>query len=281
MSVQTSYSEAALTARKGQLYDNGQASAHDVESARASEALVPGNLVLLSGPEAGALEAADAAALSALAVDVDAILLSAAAATTKQIVTTMTGVVAGAVMNPARRITATLNSNANWDTSEIKVCGQDWQGNPIAEVLLVPDAGNVTLKTNAFFRKVTQIEVDPQTSTAATYEFGISADEGIYNPETVGILIRDTSREPLSSSDAVAADDRIDVLKSGKVFVAVEAAVPSKGTPAFLRTATSGSDIMGQWSGATAAGFTEQPWASFHQVDDGGTVKIAVLKKRF
>jgi hypothetical protein len=276
MSVQTSYSEAPVTARKGQLYDGN----HEIESARATDAQVPGNLVLLSGLAAGALDAHDSTALSALAVDVDAILTSAAAATTKQIVTSLTGVIAGAIMHPARRITATLNNNANWDTSEIKISGEGWDGAPISETLLVPDGGNVTLTTSQFFRRVVSVEVDPQTSTAATYEVGVSADEGIYDPARVGILIRDTSREPLSSSDAVAADDRVDVLTAGKIYVATEATITSPG-PAYLRTATSGSDIMGQWRGSAATGFTVQPWAEFVTTDDAGTVKIAVLRKKF
>jgi hypothetical protein len=281
MSVQTSYSEFPLTARKGQLYDNGQAQAHDVESARATAAAVPGSLVLLAGPTAGELEAADATPLAALTVDVDAIAETVASAGTAQELTDveLDGVVGPDLMNPARQITFIPNGHADWDPSTVIIRGIDAMGNKIMDTALI--ATSTTGTTSLFFARVDSVYIPAQTGAGGAATIGVAANTGVYNPDTVGILIRDSSREPLSTSDAVAADDRVDVLKSGKIFVEVEDTVPSKGAPAFLRVLESGSDLRGQWSGVGGAGFTEQPWACFETVDDGATVKIAVLKKRF
>lgn len=275
MSVQTSYTDKPVASRKGQLATNGN---HVIESGHANGTPHVGNLVLLTGPTNGNLENADAAPLAAITVDVDDILAAtASAASPLSITSASTPALNDGLLNPARRITAVLNSHANWDATKMRVYGYDWQGNAIKEELTIPDAGNVTLTTHQFFSRVSKVEVDTQSGTAGSFTMGYTADEGIYSPGSVGILMRDTAREPLDANDALADNDRCDVVKTGGISVAVEAAVTTKGAPAFLRTATSGSDVMGQWRSTPATGFTRQPWARFDTLSDSDS--IAVLNK--
>ena len=276
MSVQTSYTEAPLTARKGALADGD----HKIESGRATAAAVVGNLVSLSGLAAGDLDAADVAPLAALSVSATAILAATATAATALAVTSASSpALTVTKLSPARRITAVLSSHANWDVGTLQIIGEGWDGTPIQETLTVPDAGNVTLTTQQYFSRVTAVNLSAMAGTGGSFTMGYTADEGIYDPETVGVLIRDTSREPLDSSDQVAQYDRVNVLLQGKIYVASEATVSGRG-PAYLRTATSGGDVRGQWSSSPGTGFTVQPWAEFVTTDDAATVKIAVLRKK-
>lgn len=276
MSVQTSYTDKAPTARKGQFYDED--APRDVEACHANGTPRVGNLVLLTGPTAGALEAAEAAPLAAIAVDADDILAATATAgTALSITTASTPALNDGYLNPARRITAVLNSHADWNATKMRVYGYDWQGNAVKEEIAVPDAGNTTITSHGFFSRVTKVELDAQGGTGGSFTMGYTADEGIYAPGSVGIAVRDTAREPLDSNDAFADNDRMDVLKTGRIYVAVEAAVTTKGAPAFLRTAASGGDVMGQWRSTPATGFTRQPWARFDQLSDSDS--IAVLNK--
>lgn len=275
--VQTSYSDKAVTGRAGQLADNAEDKL--IEAAHASGTPRVGNAVLLTGPKAGDLDKAQAAVLSALTVSATAILASTAAAVTAETINgASTPALNTARLSPARRITAVLNSHANWDATRMRVYGEDWQGNPIREELLIPDAGAATLTTQQFFSRVTSVEVDAQSGAAATFTMGYTADEGIYHPDAIGVLVRNTVSEPLDANDAVADKDRVDVLRRGHIFVTVEAAVTARGTPAYLRTATSGGNVIGQWSSTGGAGFTPQPWASFDKTSDSSL--MAVLNKR-
>lgn len=274
MSVQTSYSQAPATARKGQFAKNGP---REVEAAHANGAPVVGNLVLLSGPTAGELESAEAAPLAALTVDVDAIAATVASAGTAQTLSgaSLDGVVGDDRMNPARRISILPDSHTDWDPGFAIVKGEDVMGNYIeAQVAIATSSTNAT---HEFFSRVTSVYIPAQTGAGGTATIGVTADEGVYHPETVGVLVRDTAKAPLTSGDAVTDNDRVDVLKTGTIFVEVEDAVSVKGAPAFLRTATSGGDVMGQWSCIPGTGFTRQPWASFEALSDSDS--IAVLKK--
>lgn len=277
--VQTSYTDKAPTARKGQFANNGAAPAfpRTVEAGHANGTPRVGNLVALSGPKAGDLDAAEVAPLSAITVDVDDILAATAtAATALSITSASTPALTVTRINPARRITAVLNSSANWDATKMRIYGEDWEGNFIKEELAVPDAGNTTITTHGFFSRVTKVELDAQAGTGGSFTMGYTADEGIYHPASVGVLVRDTAREPLDSNEAVADNDRVDVLVTGDIYVAVEATA-LRGEPAYLRTAVSGGNIIGQWRSTPAAGFTRQPWASFVQGSDSDS--IAVLRK--
>jgi hypothetical protein len=276
MSVQTSYSEAPVTARKGQLA-NGD---HKHEAGRMSGAAVVGNLVSIGGNAAGELSAGTVTALAELAVSADAILASTATANTALSITSAsTPALTTSKLNPARRITAVLSSHADWNLTKMRIYGEAWDGTPLKEELTVPDGGNTTITTHQFFSRVTKVELDAQAAAGGSFTMGYTASEGIYDPATVGILMRNTSREPLDSSDQVATEDRVDVLMEGDIFVASEAAVAARG-PAYLRTANDTGVVRGQWSSAPAANFTVQPWAEFVTKSDGATPLIAVLRKK-
>lgn len=276
MSVQTSYSNKPPTGRAGQLAVSPPAGG--IEACHANGTPRMGNAVLLSGPTAGNLENADASPLATLIVSATAILAATATAATAETITSAsTPALSTALLNPARRITAVLNSHADWNATKMRVYGEDVMGNQIRDEIAIPDAGNTTVTSALFFSRVTKVELDAQASTGGSYTMGYTADEGVYSPGSVGVLIRNTVSEPLDANDAVADNDRIDVLKSGKIFVLVEAAVTAKDAPAYLRTAVSGGNVMGQWSSTPAAGMTRQPWARFDTLSDSDG--IAVLNK--
>lgn len=117
-----------------------------------------------------------AAAINALTgVDADAILATGASATGIQSVTTFDGVIGGAVMSPARRLSVTLSSSTDWDASNITIYGTDESGAAINEVFAVPNNGAATVNGASYFRTVTTIVVSAQTGTGGTFTVGVRA----------------------------------------------------------------------------------------------------------
>jgi hypothetical protein len=117
-----------------------------------------------------------AAAINALTgVDADAILATGASATGDQTITTFDGIIGGAVMSPARRLSVTLSSSADWDASLITIYGTDEDGASINEAFTVPNNGAVTVNGTKYFRTVTSIGVSAQAGTGGTFTAGVRA----------------------------------------------------------------------------------------------------------
>jgi hypothetical protein len=280
--MQTTYASTLRAGRAGMLADNGP---NDIHSKIATDAVRNGLLAQFdtSYPHVGgALSPGKAKLIAALAVDAVSILATGGAgAVTAQTLTSaaFNGVGvggSGAKMSPARRVTMTLNSHANWDLTDAYISGFGTDGRPLREALVVPDGGNVTLTTKNFFAQVTEIYLPAQAGTAATFTVGVSADEGEFCRRDSGVVIYNPHHEAYTSDDGYTAGDVFGLLLRGRIWVPVEGTV-ADGDAAFVRTATASTNIRGQWKSGPAANFTQLPNAWFRSSNTDGLAILELL----
>ena len=114
-----------------------------------------------------------AAAVNALA-DPDAILATGASTAGIQTLTgsTLDGVVGDDPMNPARVLTMTFNSHADWDATTAVVTGLGPSGEAQTENFAIPNGGNATVTGTKRFSRVTQIVIPAQSGTSGTFTVG-------------------------------------------------------------------------------------------------------------
>lgn len=115
---------------------------------------------------------------AAFGADDDAIVLQRAvnaAAPTVVSGGALNGALVASLATVPRRLSITLNNDADWTTGPIVVMGLDPEGVPITENFVVPAGGNTTLNGTKHFRAVTQVTVPTQAGTNATFRVGVRA----------------------------------------------------------------------------------------------------------
>lgn len=184
----------------------------------------------------------------AIAVDVDAILASGGAtAVTAQVFegTELNGVVGTGVMSPARKITAVLSSNANWDATTAVLTGETEDGEIVTENMTIPDGGNTTLTTTGTYRRVISWALPAQSGAGGTFTLGIAvldtvtiADwEGVamFTPFEGGQLVPDANGE-------IQDGETLAVMRKGSIWVVTEDACAPGGD---VYTRVGGTGQMG------------------------------------
>jgi hypothetical protein len=182
--------------------------------------------------------------LEVAAADADGIVTSIATAATATSITTtgLNGAVGQGELVPARNITITATSNANFDLTTWFVRGLDENGLPQEEAFVMPDAGNVTLTGKKFFSKVTEVYVPAQSGTGGAYTVGFGSAVGPIDKHFAGIALYDATKPP----GAYAEDDSVSVLEEGAIYVQSETAVdPTK--PVYVRLVISGNEVRGHF----------------------------------
>ena len=114
-----------------------------------------------------------AAAVNALGL-ADAIVATGASTASEQTLTgsTLDGVVGDDPMNPARVLTMTFNSHADWDATTAVVTGLGPSGEAQTENFSIPNGGNATVAGTKRFSRVTQIVIPAQSGTSGTFTVG-------------------------------------------------------------------------------------------------------------
>lgn len=284
---QTTYVSTLVGGRSGMLYDSEY---HDIISKVAQGLPRVGTLCLVglaatyqngTFPTPGSVLPIADPVVSATAILATA--GTAGAAPTTFSGAALNGAIGATRMSPARRITFTLSNSANWLAgSTIKITGVDQDGYVVTEVLYPPASGNVTLTTDGYFGRVTNIAVSVEGGAAATFTAGVTAGDGLMGDGDAVIPIWDASREPLTSGaapnfDQYAAGDPVPCLRRGAIWVPSEAAT-NEGDPVFVRMTTSGSNVPGAFSNAPAAGFSPFPKASWRIKTSGAGLSVLELR---
>ena len=237
MSVQTSYPTTRSLGYAGQPADSGPI---DVKSVIAAVAIAAGLLVLKGAtPAKGYLPTTPDAA------DADAIIATGASALTAQTVSgaSLDGVVGQSEMVPARNLTLTLSSHANWDATTATVTGYDENGEVIQENFLIPDAGAVTVTGVKHFAKVTSIYIPAQAGTSGTFTLGTGSSLGPITSRAIhGVALYEATREP----EAFPAGYPVPCLRRGRVFVVSETSY-SDNDPVYVRFIATGDEVAGQF----------------------------------
>ena len=235
--IQTSYPTTRALGYAGGLADSGP---HDTKSVIAAVAIAAG-LVVVKGatPAKGYLPATPDTA------DVDAIVATGgASAASAQTLSgaALDGVVGVTAMFPPRPITLVLSSHADWNLTVAKIVGTDFRGDVIAEDVVIPDAGNVTVTTALAFRTVTSIYIPAQGGTGGTFTAGFGAPLGPINGAVVhGVALYDATREP----EAYPVGYVVPCARKGRIFVTSETSY-SDGDPVFVRFIATGDEVAGQ-----------------------------------
>lgn len=258
---QTSMAAAMTIARRGQLAQGG---ARDIVSARASAALTYGNLVMRGTGD----RVVDP--MSAIPVaDVDAFIATpVATAATAQVFSgaDFDGVVgAGIVPGYSQRASFTLNNHADWDDSIMKVVYENAHGVEVVEDVVIPNGGNTTVYTTGSVSVLKYIELPAQTGTNGTMTAGQEPTQpylGLDPRVFVGVAVYDPAKESYAGATEVAANGEVSVMRRGRIYVQVEAAV-TDGMPAYVRVVESGADLRGQFRGTPATNFVRLPGAHF------------------
>lgn len=133
----------------------------------------------VGGDDTAAVCTAYAAALNAVnGADVDAIIATGGASTagTQNLTgTSLNGVIGTRAMAPARALSFTFNSHADWDATNITVTGTDGKGTVITETFAIPNGGNATVNGSKLFRTVTAVAIPAQSGTGGTFTMGVRA----------------------------------------------------------------------------------------------------------
>lgn len=170
----------------------------------------------------------------------------ASSASPQTIVTTaLNGAVGQGVISPAKNITLTFNSHADWDATTAVITGENEDGQIITESLAIPNGGNATVSGTIPFSRVTSIYIPAQTGTNGTFTAGTGTILGAVDNVVHGISLWDGSREP----GVYAVDAVMPVIKRGTVWVYTEGAV-NPSLPVFARFVASGDEVLGAFRGS-------------------------------
>jgi hypothetical protein len=174
----------------------------------------------------------DAKLPSVPTADPDAIIATIGSTTGIQSLSgaSLDGVIGGGRISPPRQISLVLSSHANWDATNATLSGEDENGVAITETLAIPDGGNTTVTSTKYFSRVTSLGIPAQAGTSGTATLGTAAGFTIDTNEVLGIVVRETSREPGNYVDA----DPLPVATKGRFFATVEDAHES-GDPVYVR----------------------------------------------
>ncbi len=184
-----------------------------------------------------------------------------ASATTQQVISSFNGTYGATELQPARKITLTLNNNANWDATTAVLRGYDSNGALISENISIPDSGNATLTTTNSFRRLVDLTIPAQSGTGGTFTMGVAALSAgaLTAADFFGVIVEDKLKSAVSNSslygypgnlgatfEANYVDgDSVPVLYAGHIWVYSETAVSDR-SPVYCRIASgSGGSVLG------------------------------------
>lgn len=178
------------------------------------------------------------------AADADGIVTSLATAATATSLTgsALDGVQGGGEMSPARNVTITATSHADFDLTTWLVRGLDEEGRPQEEVFVMPNGGNTTLTGVKLFRTVTEVYVPAQSGTGGAYTVGFGSKLGPLDRALAGIVLYDATKPP----GTYAEDDQVPVLDEGAIYVYSETAVDTT-KPVYVRMVTTPGETRGHF----------------------------------
>ena len=235
MTVQTSYPFDRAVGYPGQAADAGP---HRRKTVLAAVALTAGFLVMR-----GATPVKGYALTAPAAADADGIVAALATAATAQSLTgvSLDGAVGAAEMFPARNITITASSHADYNLTTAYVRGLDENGLPQEEAFVIPDAGNATITGAKFFSNVTEVYIPAQGGTGGSTTVGFGSKLGpLTKADVHGIAEYNASREP----EAYPIGYAVPVIEEGPVYVTSETSYVD-GDPVYVRLVVSGDEVLG------------------------------------
>ena len=187
------------------------------------------------------------------------------------------GAIGAGLIHPARRLTITLNSHADWDATTGQLVYEIPGGGYIVEALVIPNAGNVTLTSAHGAVRFDKFIVPAQTSANAKIDkvgvLNTVAFVGLDKRHFPGIVLYDQANEPNAATLEYADGDVISVLTKGFFWAIPESAVV-EGGPVYARTVLSALDVRGQFSGVATDNFAPVPYMAWRTAADADTLAV-------
>lgn len=171
----------------------------------------------------------------------------------------LNGATGGLAMQPARKVTLTLSSHADWNATNVRVTGVTALGAVVTETLAVPDAGNTVLTTTNYFLSVSKVDFDAQGGTGGSFTVGVAAlSAGLTVADVLGVVVRDPMKTGVFASNLYALTgmpsgaegnyidtEMVPVLSMGAIWVFTEVAVADQD-PLYVRVAAgAGGSVLG------------------------------------
>lgn len=172
------------------------------------------------------------------AVDVDAIMttetLTADAAEFDQ--DDADGAVGAGVMMPARKLTLTTNSHADWDAGNWEVTFYNEERELVTETIAMADGGNETLTTTDTASEFVSHSVPTGSGTNRTFTMGIAAlDASVTLADWEGVAVRSPMMAGTGNTadgtqaEEIADGDTFPAMRKGSVWVITEDACVQGG----------------------------------------------------
>lgn len=272
--MQSSFATSLTAGRAGLVVDTGD---KDIVSRIAEDAVRNGLLAAFGTSGASGLSPGEVKLLPEMTADANDLLAATATAAAQLVVTSASSpALVVTRMTPARRVSAVLNSHADWNLTFLRLYGEDVDGNPIEDTIVVPDAGNTTIVSNAYFSRLTKVVLDAQGGTNGSFTLGWAAADAQWCRRDSGVICYNPAHGPYTSDDGYTALDAVGVMRKGRIWVPVEGAV-ADGDPAHVRVVTAATDIRGQWAAGPATNFALYPGAFFRSATSGAGLAILEL----
>lgn len=242
--MQTSYSENPAVAVPGMLADssNRRVVSAIVEQASSPAGIEPGLVVVKGSSGFNPLQVR--VPLAPVAVDTDAIKLSIATvgAPVTYSGADFNGVVGEGNFDPPQYGTATFSAHADVNAGTLTWVYENGEGEQVTDVLTIADGpSGQTLRTTQPLARSISTTISTMGGTGGAVMFGVAADGGLNDQETVGIAVHD---DTLGGDDIHDHETDIPVLRNGVIWCTIEDAFVY-GDPVYVRHVATGGEKRG------------------------------------
>ena len=266
--AQTVYTDLPALGQEGQLFDSTD---HEAISKYADGTIPVGRLVVASDTDNNCVLPA------AVADDPDAIMLTLAtlgnAVGDTYAGADFDGAFGAGQISPARNVTITQDTDADWDATTAVVYGEDEHGNLQSEDFALTDAGNDVIVGTKLFSKVISVTF-PAQSGDASGSVGLGTLMGFV--EALGVSMLDQHRDV----DTFSLGDAVPVFRKGRIIVTCEGGCTA-GDQAYARMVITGEETLGSFRASpdgTAAAPDAAPVSHAKFVTSAGDGELAVLE---
>lgn len=198
------------------------------------------------------------------AVDVDAIVTTHASSASILTLSgaSLNGLIGAGAMQPARLVTVTTSTHADFDVGTVAITGINALTNqPTTETLAMADGGGQTLTTTTYFSSVSAVVMSAQAGVAGSFTVGVPALASLTVSDLLGIVVREPIKTGVFASNlygypgftATGAEgnyvdgEPFNVITKGGIWVITEEAVNDQD-PIYVRVAAgAGGSVLGQF----------------------------------
>lgn len=160
-----------------------------------------------------------------------------AAAITTLTAASCTGVAGAGPLRPARKLTLTLSSHADFDATTAVITYVNELDQQVSENMVIPNGGNTTLTTTGYCQQFVSLVIPAQSGTGGAYQLGVAIlDSSLTLTDIEGVAHFEPIKEVASKDVAEYGDgDQLGVQVFGSCWVIAEEAM-ARGDTVYVRT---------------------------------------------